>query len=378
MKPDRPFLSVIVPACQAETILADTLRSLVASNLPRERWELIVVDDASIDDTAIVAAAYADTVLRLSGRPHGPAYARNRAFEVARGDILVFVDADVLVHTNALRRFAVLFAEDPELGAAFGSYDANPAAPGVVSQYRNLLHHYVHHHGAGEAETFWAGLGAVRKSVFTELDKFDEWHYERSQIEDIELGRRIRRAGYRILLDPSIQGTHLKSWTLGTVLMTDLRDRGIPWMRLLLREGAAARTNTLNVKKTEKACVALMGLSVVSGGLGLLWMDWRFLLVVTVLQAGIVALNHDFYRFLHRRHGGWFAFSAIPLHLLYYLTSGFSVVAGQLLNRFAGEPSPSALSMELSERGLKTWPPVPARPRMSIWNLRSGTEDRSE
>ena len=104
---------------------------------------------------------------------------------------------------------------------AYHSHDDRPPASGIVSRYRNLLHHYHHHLGAGDAGTFWAGLGAVRAKVFAEVDKFDEWRYERPQIEDIELGRRIVRNGYRILLDPTIQGAHLKRWTLRDVLRTD-------------------------------------------------------------------------------------------------------------------------------------------------------------
>ena len=86
MKPTRPYLSVIVPAYQGEKVLPLSLGALAASTLPRESWELITVDDASTDDTAMIAANYADTVVRLPGKPHGPAYARNRGFEVARGE----------------------------------------------------------------------------------------------------------------------------------------------------------------------------------------------------------------------------------------------------------------------------------------------------
>ena len=55
------------------------------------------------------------------------------------------------------------FAADPTLSALFGAYDDLPAAPGIVSNFRNLLHHHVHHRNAGPAETFWTGLGAVRR-----------------------------------------------------------------------------------------------------------------------------------------------------------------------------------------------------------------------
>ena len=75
--------------------------------------------------------------------------------------MLLFIDADVVVHPDVVARIRQAFEEEPSLAAVFGSYDANPRAPGIVSRYRNLLHHFVHQRGHREAATFWAGLGAV-------------------------------------------------------------------------------------------------------------------------------------------------------------------------------------------------------------------------
>ena len=81
-----------------------------------------------------------------------------------------------------------------------------PRLQGVVSQYRNLLHHFVHQHGNSEASTFWAGCGAIRRSVFEEMGGFDEQRFPTPSIEDIELGYRLRQAGHRILLDKACRG----------------------------------------------------------------------------------------------------------------------------------------------------------------------------
>ncbi|MEO7965279.1 MAG: glycosyltransferase family A protein, partial [Gemmatimonadaceae bacterium] len=141
MNEELPFCSVVMPAHQASSLLPRTLGALAASDYPRERFEIIVVDDASSDDSASVAARYADTVIRLPGNPHGPAYARNRGFEVSRGDIVMFFDSDVVVHNDTVRRFVEVLIERPEIGSVFGSYDDAPTDRGFMSQYRNLLHH---------------------------------------------------------------------------------------------------------------------------------------------------------------------------------------------------------------------------------------------
>ena len=110
-----------------------------------------------------------------------------------------------------------------------------------MSQYRNLLHHYVHQRGQIEASTFWGACGAIRRSVFEEVGGFDEERYPRC-IEDIELGYRLRRAGHRIVLDKNLQGTHLKKWTLWSVIRTDVCCRAMPGRVSFSRRGARQTT----------------------------------------------------------------------------------------------------------------------------------------
>jgi GT2 family glycosyltransferase len=362
-------LSVIIPVHQASGILEETLGALARSDFPRERWELIIVDDASTDDSSVIGARYADTIVRLPGRPKGPAYARNRGFEVSRGAYIVFVDSDVCVHPSTLSGFVRAFEEEPEAGAVFGSYDDDPPAPGIVSQYRNLLHHYVHQQSAGDAETFWAGCGAVRRDVFAETGMFDEWHFSRPQIEDIELGRRIRQAGYRILLRPEIQGTHLKHWTLGNVLTTDFKSRGVPWTRLIMHEGEGGGSSpaTLNIRAVQKMCTGLVGLGFIAAlGSGILRSPWP--LVITGSAVGMVlGVNIGFYRLLRRVRGFPFALAALPLHLMYYLSNCLSLAMGWLAHTVVGAPHPPLDVAAFSEVGVETWPPVPAKPKRSIW-----------
>jgi glycosyltransferase involved in cell wall biosynthesis len=361
------FYSVIVPAHNAAGLLPRSLGALAASEFPRDRWELVVVDDGSSDDTAAIAARYADTVVKIPGRPHGPAYARNRGFDASRGDVVVFFDADVVVHDDTLRRFAAQFDGQPDVGAVFGSYDDRPAAPGLISQYRNLLHHYVHHRNAGDVETFWAGAGAVRREVFAEAGMYDEWHYARPQIEDIELGARIRSTGKRILLRPEIQVTHLKRWTLRGVIRTDLTDRGIPWARLLAHRGAVLATQSLNLRVTEKLNTVAMWLAV---ALLIAWLFLRepALVLAALIGVGfVVATNVPLWRFFARVRGPWFAVRIIPAHLLYYLLNGISFGVGLFLQQLVGPPIPDPTTEAFAEVGVKRWPPVPNRNRRSSW-----------
>ena len=365
----RPLaLSVVVPARNAAPMLPLSLTALLRSDLAREEWELIVIDDASTDATAQIAREYADVVVELpTPRPLGPAYARNRGCDVARGEIIAFVDADVCVHADSLRRFIEAFRADGSIGAVFGSYDAHPPEPGLVSQYRNLLHHHVHQRSGGDAETFWAGCGAVRRSVFLDAGMFDDWHYPRPQIEDIELGARIRALGHRILLRPDIQATHCKRWTLGSVIRTDLLDRGVPWTRLLVQQGSVMRVATLNLKRIEKAKTALVWAAIVLAILAWPMGDARWLFGAMSLLLVVIAGSVDLYRSFVRARGLRFAIATVPLHMLYYVVNGLSVALGWLMHHAVGEPRPDPVVDAFAEVGVEHDPPLPSRRQSGPW-----------
>ena len=305
-------MSVIVPVYNDRAGLSRCLPALTAS--AHAGVEVIVVDDASTDDSAAVAAGLPVRVLRMPANA-GPAAARNTGAEAARGDILLFVDSDVVVAPGALDHVARLFCGRPDVAAVFGSYDASPADPGVVSRYKNLLHHWVHQEGAAEASTFWAGCGAVRRAAFEAVGRFDHARFRRPSIEDIELGHRLRRAGHRILLDRTLQGKHLKRWTLGSLLRTDVWGRAIPWSRLIVESGQPV--HDLNLRSDQRIAAALVGLA----ALGFL-LSWLFLPLAalgTCALLGVIWLNRRLYAFFARQGGLVFAAACVLLHWLYYL-----------------------------------------------------------
>lgn len=314
MPEEKVRLSVIIPVYNAARDLHECLSALVNSS--HTGVEIMVVDDGSTDDTSIVARQVGVQVFRLE-KNSGPAAARNHGARYAQGEILFFVDADVVVAPGLVSRVLPIFEERPEIAAVFGSYDAFPRAKNVVSQFRNLLHHYVHQEGSSDASTFWAGCGAMRRAAFEAVGGFDEKRFPRPSIEDIELGYRLRESGYRILLDKSLQGTHLKKWTLWSVIRTDIQCRAIPWARLMLE---TKRTpNDLNVKVLQRISGVLVILTCLFVALGMLKFEMLLLGALTFLT--VIVLNRKLYGFLLMRRGPWFAGACIPLHFLYFLYS---------------------------------------------------------
>lgn len=349
-----PRLSVIVPAYQCAAMLSACLEGLLASDLPRAEWELLVADDGSTDETPEVARRGADAVLRVADGPRGPAFARNLGAQAAQGEVLVFIDADVVVAPSTLRGFATRFAADPAVAAVFGAYDDTPRDPGLVSQYRNLLHRYVHALHPGDAETFWAGCGAVRREAFLAVGGFDAVRYPRPQIEDIELGYRLRARGERIVLDPALVGTHLKRWTLWKMLRTDLRERAIPWMHLLLSRRTVMGDGPLNLAVGEKVLTALAGIGLACLALALVTRAAAWGWLAAGCAAMIMVGNAKLFAWFARRRGWMFALATMPLRLLFYVVS--AVGGAWAVVTHAGQSIPTSLpplapSPDLRSRG---------------------------
>ena len=301
MEPDEqtrpaPPVSVIVPVYNSGKELERCLAALSASRF--RDFDVWVVDDGSTEAIEPIVNRHGFNYFRIRG-PGGPARARNRAAVRTTAEILVFVDADVLVHEDTLERFVAAFEADPAVVAVIGSYDDEPDDPGFISQYKNIFHHFVHQDSHGEIPSFWSGCGAMRRSVFAEFGGFDEERYRKPAIEDIELGTWVSSAGHRILLDTGAQCCHLKRWTFLGMVETDVFGRGVPWTNLMMRVGAA--NPTLNVKNSQRVSVVLVYL-VLAGLLAAAWVPWAGFAAALLLVA-VVLLNRDFYRYFAARKG---------------------------------------------------------------------------
>ncbi|MEK7829700.1 MAG: glycosyltransferase family A protein [Acidobacteriota bacterium] len=318
-----PMLSVVVPVYNSTGYLKKCLAALAGSDFGD--FNVLVVDDGSTEPVEPIVAQYGFDYMRIDG-PGGPARARNRGVARVKGKYLVFIDADVCVHRNTLSGFAEVFTADSMIDAVVGSYDEAPAEPGFFSQYKNLFHHYVHQTSGGYINTFWSGCGAMRRDLFLAFGGFDEERYRRPAIEDIELGTWVSAAGFQIVLAPRIKATHLKRWTLWSILKTDIVDRGVPWIKLMLRAGAAA--NNLNAKSSQRVCVALAWLASALLPLALWWPGAG--IIALLLLSAVSALNFDFYRYFVEHSGVWFTLRVLPLHWLYFWYCGLCVIWGTL------------------------------------------------
>ena len=310
-----------MPVYNGADFIARSLPPLIEMEQRGEILEVIVIDDGSTDGSEQLAGQMGARVLSSGGRL-GPGGARNQAAEVARGDILWFVDADVVVHADAARCLYSGF-EGEQVVAVFGSYDSNPPARNFFSRYKNLVHHYYHHRASEEAKTFWSGCGAVTRTAFLATGGFNVERFKYPSVEDIELGHRLIKAGGRVRLLRDVQCTHLKVWRFGNLIHTEIFRRAIPWSRLIMSSGDGI-PNDLNVGMAEQAR-ALVAAVLLLSILGFLAGFISFpLLIIPVLL--MLFANREIALFFNRRGGLTFAVGALLFHQVYYLYSASAFI----------------------------------------------------
>ena len=318
---------MVIPAYNATPYLTKVVPAALRA---AGEAEVLVVDAGSSDSTAQLAADLGARVIRLPDRA-GPAEARNVGAAHVDAAVVLFLDADCVAHPDVGERVSGAFAAAPELVSLTGSYDSEPPARGFFSHYMNLRHHFTHQIARRDNATFWAGCGAVRRSAFLEVGGFDAQRYPTPQIEDIELGLRLAARG-ATRLDPKLQVTHLKRWTLRSLVETDVRCRAIPWARLVLQHGALPNDLNLRMSQRFAAAVAPFALaSVAAAPLAAAAGAWLALAVALSIVAVSVALNSELLRAFARLRGVGFAAGAWFFHQVHLLYSAAIFVGCSLV-----------------------------------------------
>lgn len=323
-------LSVVIPVHNSSATLTESVRAVVEAAGPFD--EILVADDGSTDGCVAALDPLLRSAVKLVTSPvnigRGPI--RNLGVESSSGEILVFIDSDVAIERSALERIRTAFTDDPSRVALIGSYDDHPGDPGLVSQYRNLLHHHTHHTHGATATHFWTGIGAIRREVFLSMGGLDTRQWAR-HLEDVEFGHRLIDAGHTIDVIPEIRGTHYKRFTVRSMIRTDLRHRAIPWSHLMMADGfridpfVAAPSQLLS---GLSVAVLLLALVVTPFTLAAGW-------VALGAFVAFVAINASLWRTFAAARGIGFAMACVPLHLLQTAVSGlgFAIAVGQRLRR---------------------------------------------
>jgi hypothetical protein len=358
-------LSVIVPVRDGSATLARALAAILASELPRDDYELIVVDDCSTDGSAELAARYADTVVRLSGRLCGPAYARNRGAEMAEGEVLAFVDADAMVRPDTLPRMLKILSDHRGLDAVSAVHDQSAAGHNLVSQYWNLLLHFGEQRHTGTTGDVASPCAVMRRDAFLSAGMYDEWRFATAQLEGIELGKRLEASGRDVHSSRELEIVGLKEWDVRS-LCREVWDRSV----LLARSLGYQRTRVavpsevvFTLSCTLTTFFALLCAVAFSAAFSVAFLPRPSVPdKLAIVLLGSIVLNLPAHRFFARARGIGFAIAVAPLHLLMQAISGLGLCAGWVLRDVVGDRAPDVAVQAYAEVGVQTWPPVPRAP----------------
>jgi hypothetical protein len=298
--------------------------------------EIVAVDDGSVDDSVMLAESYADEVIRTE-IPRGPASARNRGARSASGEIIVFVDADVVVPRETFALLRRRFQAGENLTGVQGVYSIDCPHVNAASQYKNLYYHYswmkrVKNLSLASAASFFL---AIQKEAFMAVGGFDE-RIANPTVEDADLGHRLVTEGGRVFLDRELQVIHDRSYRLRELLAYDLRLASAK-TKLQLRRLARGRARQM-VQPYSGLAVSTARATEMKGWLGSLasiplallfgLMGWG---VPAVLSIGVgIVLQIPFLRFVAMRKGMILACKLCGITLMDLVAIDAGIVWGSL------------------------------------------------
>jgi len=214
----EPKLSVIIPVYNSRETLGECITAVLNSDY--KDYELIVIDDASTDDSVEVAKKFPCRVISLETN-QGAAVTRNRGAREAKNEILLFIDSDIIVKPDSISKIITKFSEDDNISGVVGAYCLDNRFTNFLSQYKHMIACYrdkiTSCRGDETCEdlshdSFRGAFFALKKEIFAK-HKFDG-QYKRASIEDIEFGRKLLSLGYKFVVDKDNQVEHLKKITV--------------------------------------------------------------------------------------------------------------------------------------------------------------------
>ena len=251
------MISIVIPVRNGARALDACLQAACAAALPDH--EVVVVDDGSTDESAAIAARHPCRLVRLEGR-RGASAARNAGAAAARGDILFFTDADCILGPQTLPRAAAALDAAGPRAVVGGTYETRPFDPGFFPAFQAVFVNYHETRRPDDPDYVATHAMAIRTADFRASGGFDE-HFL-PILEDVEFCHRLRRAGYRLRMDPRVLVRHSFGFGLSGSLRNAARKVRY-WARYSLRNrDLFADSGTAS--RGLKAAGALAGLCWVS------------------------------------------------------------------------------------------------------------------
>jgi glycosyltransferase involved in cell wall biosynthesis len=267
INPDyHPLVSVVIPVKNGEATIGTCLRSIRRSYY--KHLEVIVVDDHSADRTAEIARSYNCVVVPADAGSGGANAARNRGAKAAKGEIVVFIDADVVVSRETILGIVERLEEDA-LDAVVGIYTARHRNDSLFSQYKNLWIRYSYMKSPPAIDWMFGAISGIRKTAFEAIGGFNVELIAQHGNDDLELGKRLARDNVKIELDMEIEVEHLKEYNFVSFVKNEFkRSFGFVLLARRLGEmGSSVRRGFVNVYPSFilSTLLTLVGIALLAG-----------------------------------------------------------------------------------------------------------------
>ena len=308
--------SVIIPVRNGADTLALCLEAL--NKIRGDKTEIIVVDDLSQVASVEIAEGLNIRVISLT-TGHGSATAKNIGAKEATGEILLFVDADVVVPKNTFDLILQTFRQNPAIAAITANVSLEIPFKGFFTQYKNCYMHFVLSRASSQADFFYGSLIAIRRKEFMLFN-------EKTRVEDTELGQRLHKQGKSIYLDHQLQITHLKQYSLISALKNDFF---VPfwWSRTYLLH---SRIKDVIRKKTFAHARLTQLFSILAVFLTCLFFVLTMEQLGSLFLLAFVICNARFFGFILRQRGFVFFLKALVWTFIDQIAMGFGVMAGMI------------------------------------------------
>lgn len=314
-------ISVVIPNRNGEKTIGLCLEAL--SRSAHNSFEVIVVDDASTDNSISIIEKYPCTLIKMKQQV-GASAARNIGAQLSSGTLLFFTDADCLVYEDTLSRaegYARHFDADTVIG---GTYTPKPYDKSFYSSFQSIFIHYCELKNTGQPDYIAAHAMVIPETVFRESGGFPVDFLP--IIEDVEFSHRLRKKGYRLVMMPELQVRHIfgfrgmadsirngymksKFWTVYSLGNKDL----------LTDSGTASIELKMNVLALFVSLTLAAAHFLSSNGI--------FLILLAALIVANLSLNLKLFSFFNRTGTKIFLIAASLYYMLIY---PFAVGAGAL------------------------------------------------
>jgi glycosyltransferase involved in cell wall biosynthesis len=316
--PDNsPYISIIIPLYNAEKTLEKCLNAIFSSRY--KNFEVLVVDDGSTDNSIKIAESFSCKILKLKHN-QGPSVARNWGAKNARGDVLLFIDSDIVIQRDTLDLFVDSLKDYP---AVFGIYTQKPGTGKLLTLYQNFYAHKSIQQTRELTAMLYSYCVAIKKKVFDEVGGFDQ-RWIRATFEDVEFGLRITQKGHQIYLNKNIQVVHHADFDIKRFVKNyfykslDLSKFMFSKKKLTLNnEGWTNYKNLFSF---------LAGVSVIPFSFLCLFSKW-FILPFLISLGVFLTINFDFYTFILREKPRGLI-TAFFLNLMVQIISGIGIFLG--------------------------------------------------